>query len=145
MALTLTPSSFVLTANSAQADVGMTINSSQSTTPGVYNFTVVAKYGTSSNTYGFTVDLVKYLITAYGQSFSPNNLTVKEGSTVYWFNLYINDDFPEPNVMFTSGTSAQSPFMGPYGSYSYTFTTPGAYTYVSTPIQGMNGTIIVTA
>jgi len=143
-ALTLSKNSLELSTNSPDA-VGMTINASPSVAPGVYNFTVLAKYGTTSAPYGFTVNVVKYLVVMLDDRFNPGNLTVTQGSTIYWVNLDVfNIRDPTHNVFFTSGTSAQSADMNPYDTYSYTFTTPGTYPYISTSNPEMAGTIIVT-
>jgi plastocyanin len=144
LSLTLQHNSVELSSN-AQAFLGMTINASQSVTPGVYNFNVSADYGTSSVKYGFAVNVVKYLVVMLDDNFSPGNLTVAQGSTVYWINLDVfNIRDPTHNVYFTSGISTTSPDMVPYDTYSYTFTAPGTYPYISTSNPEMAGTIIVT-
>lgn len=132
----------------AKVAVGMTINASQSVTTGDYKLTAVAKYGTSMKTFDFTVRVVQYLIFLSQNSFSPNGLTVKSGSTVFWINL----DYPagvDPeihNVIFTSGTTAHSGDMANGNSYSFTFTAPGTYAYYcSYHPPGMKGTVTVTA
>lgn len=128
--------------------MGMTVSSSQSVTPGVYTVTVLAKYGASTTTYDLTVDVAKYLIVAQNYAFHPGNLTVPQGSTIYWVNFDVSNSGSTPeahNVVFTSGSSAQSPRMDTYDSWSYTFSTPGTYSYFSALNPLMTGTITVTA
>jgi plastocyanin len=135
-------------ATGGKAFVPMTINSSQSLTPGDYKIHVGAAYGTSSKSLDITVKVVQYLIFEQSNSFGPPNLTVKQGSTVFWINL----DSPasvDPeihDVVFSSGTSAQSPDMAQYNTYSFTFSAPGTYAYhCAFHPPDMKGTIIVTA
>jgi plastocyanin len=122
----------------------MTINASQSVTPGVYNFNVSADYGTSSVKYGFAVNVVKYLVVTLNTEFIPANLTVTQGSTVYWMNLDYTNEYPE-NVVFSSSALPSSPGLNYLDTYSYTFTTPGTYSYSSPANVGMVGSITVTA
>jgi plastocyanin len=143
LSLTLQRNSVELSSN-VEAFLGMTINASQSVAPGLYNFTVLANYGTSSTKYGFTVNVVKYLVVTLYTTFVPGNLTVTQGSTVYWINLDYNNQYPE-NVVFASGALPQSPGLSYLDTYSYTFTTPGTYPYSSPANVGMVGTITVTA
>lgn len=121
----------------------MTVNSSQSVAPGAYKITIVAKYGASSATCDLTVNVVKYLITIPNNvnEFIPQNLTVKQGSTVFWFNQDADNPY---DVVFTSGSSAQSGAIVPFGWYSYTFSSTGTYSYFSTVNKFMTGTITVT-
>jgi plastocyanin len=143
--LKFVPGSLNVTTDQTQlAYAQLTINSTQSVTPGVYNFTVGAYYGQSSTTASLRVRVVNYLVIVPNNldEFDPSNLTVKVGSTVYWINTDLNNMC---DVVFTSGTSAQSPEIGPYATYSYTFTAPGTYSYHSTSALGMVGTITVTA
>jgi len=143
LALTLQHNSVELSSN-AQAFLGMTINASQSVAPGVYNFTVSANYGTTSTKYGFAVNVVKYLVVTLNLTFVPGNLTVTQGSAVYWMNLDYTNEYPE-NVVFASAALPQSPGLSYLDWYSYTFTTPGTYPYSSPANPDMVGTITVTA
>jgi plastocyanin len=152
LALTFSPSSVDLPPNvlSPGITVTMTINSSQTATPGAYKVTVVAKYGTSMATYNLKVNVAEYLVLEQNFAFHPDNLTVKQGSTVYWINMDTSalmdiENSEIHNVVFSSGLPAKSQAMGTYDSYGYTFTTPGTYSYSSTFNPGMTGTITVTA
>jgi plastocyanin len=128
------------------ASVVMMINSSQSLAPGDYKVTVAVTYGTSSKTQDITVRVVKYLILESGNGFNPSSLTVKQGSTVYWINMDTPGVDPEiHNVVFSSGTTATSPDMMQYATYSYTFTAAETYAYHCVYHPGMTGTITVTA
>jgi plastocyanin len=155
-ALTFVPTSINVTTDQTQvAYATMTISSNQTVTPGTYSFNVTAKvqvidnggiyyYGDFySTTTSLRVKVVNYLVVIPNNEdvFDPNNLTVNVGSTVYWFNADLNGLF---DVTFTSGSTAQSPLIQPYGSYSYTFTTPGTYSYHNSGTLGMTGTITVT-
>jgi plastocyanin len=122
----------------------MKINSSQSVTPGVYDISVVAKYGTNSTTYDLQVSVVKYLVTIPNnlEQFSPENLTVKQGSTVFWINLDKDNPY---DVAFASGSSSQSGPIEPGNTFSHTFTSTGTYSYFSSLNPIMTGTITVTA
>jgi plastocyanin len=130
-------------AGTPDATALMKINSSQSVTPGVYDITVVVKYGTNSTTYDLQVNVVKYLVTIPNnlEQFSPENLTVTPGSTVFWINLDKDNTY---DVAFTSGSSAQSGPIEPAGTFSYTFTSTGTYSYFSSLNPVMTGTITVT-
>lgn len=76
-------------------------------------------------------------ITVSNFSFTPATLTVKAGTTVTWTN--------QDSVAHTA-TSDNGAFGGalpPGGSYSFTFKTPGTYTYHCRIHPGMTATIIV--
>jgi plastocyanin len=155
-ALTFIPTPINVTTDQTQlAYATITIGSDSTVAPGVYNLNVTAKvqvidrggvyyYGNFySTTSALRVKVVSYLVVIPNNQdlFDPNNLTVPVGSTVYWFNADLNNMF---DVTFTSGSSAQSPVLNPYESYSYTFTAPGTYHYIDSGSLGMTGTIIVT-
>ncbi len=75
-----------------------------------------------------------------GFAFSPASITVKAGTTVTWTN---NDPFTH-NVV---GDSAPSGFgssnFGNGQTYSFTFDTPGTYTYLCSIHPQMTGTVVV--
>lgn len=79
--------------------------------------------------------------------YSPNVVTVKVGTTVTWVN---NDDqahtVTSGSVDGYSGTpdgKFDSGFIDPGGSWSYTFTEPGVYTYYCLPHPWMKAKVIV--
>jgi plastocyanin len=155
LALTLTTNLVNLTTD-ARAFVGMRVTSSQSATPGDYKVTVVAKYGTSSTmTYDVPVKVVQYLVIMQNNVLHPSNLTVKQGSTIYWMNMDAPADSaggmpgsdPEiHDVDFLSGSSAESPDLMLYSFYSFTLTDPGTYLYhCSFHPLSMHGIITVTS
>jgi len=74
--------------------------------------------------------------------FSPSTITVVIGvnSTVIW----TNDDSAEHTVTATNN-SFNSGYIQPGQSFTYTFTTPGTYTYYCTIHPWMKGTVIVKA
>jgi len=70
-------------------------------------------------------------------SFHPGTLTVSAGTTVTWTD---KDPFTHHNVI---GDGWASPNLSMGDKYSYTFTTPGTYTYKCSHHTWMKGTIIV--
>jgi plastocyanin len=131
----------------AKAQVLMTINASQSVTLGDYHFTISGKSGSRTNTLDLKVRVVQYLVIEQGNAFHPRNLTVKQGSMVYWLNFDSpgGGDSGVHNVIFGSGSSAKSPDMQTYDEYSYTFTSLGTYSYFCAYHPGMTGTVTVTS
>jgi LysM repeat protein len=78
--------------------------------------------------------------------FRPAQRTVSAGTTVTWLN---NEDPGGPVYTVTSGQPGQpnglfsSGNILPGGTYNFTFTTPGNYSYFSTTDPNMTGEIIV--
>jgi plastocyanin len=150
LSLGFSPSSVTLTTDtvhifgSPDFSTLMRLNSSKTLTPGVYDITVMAKNGANSTKYDLKVNVVEYLVVMpnNANAFSPRNLTVKLGSTVFWINLDTDNEF---DVAFTSGSSAHSGPIPSYGSYSYSFASVGTYSYYSPINDVMTGTITVTA
>ena len=73
--------------------------------------------------------------------FQPNVLTVKVGTTVTWTNKEsLQHTVTSDTGLFDSGLLSQG------GTFSYTFTKAGEYSYYCTPHRGlgMTGKIIVT-
>jgi len=130
-----------------KSSIQMTIGTAPTLAPGDYKVTVVAHYGTNSKSFDFTVKVVQYLVSLQGNNFSPGALTLKTGSTVWWINMDApaGGDPEIHNVVFSSGSTAHSPDMAQYDSYSQTFTTAGAYAYFCAYHPGMKGTVTVTA
>lgn len=76
-------------------------------------------------------------VTVSNFSFGPKEITVKVGDTVTWKN--------EDNVDHTA-TADNGSFDGDLpsdGEFSYTFSTPGTYSYYCKPHPHMKGTVIV--
>lgn len=71
--------------------------------------------------------------------FQPSSLTVNVGDTVVWTNR----GFTAHTTTSDTGMWA-SPFLGTGGSFSFTFNSPGTFTYYCVPHPFMRGTIIVT-
>ncbi|MGX1675336.1 plastocyanin/azurin family copper-binding protein [Streptomyces sp. NPDC055400] len=77
-----------------------------------------------------------------GYAFGPRSLTITAGDTVTW----VNRDTAPHNVRTTSGpASFHSPMLNKGGTWSYTFTTVGTYSYVCTVHPGMTAQIVVKA
>ncbi len=82
------------------------------------------------------------------KGFTPNSITVVIGvnNTVVWTN---NDASPHmvtaDDGSFDSGNLAPAGNGSPGGTYPYTFTKPGVYTYHCTYHPWMTGTVIVKA
>src|SRR3954452_9025661 len=70
--------------------------------------------------------------------FSPERLTVKVGTTVIWTN---RDDIP--HTVAAKDRGFKSKVMDTDESYSFTFSTPGEYSYFCSLHPHMVGTIVV--
>ena len=70
--------------------------------------------------------------------FGPERLTVKVGTTVTWNN---HDDIP--HTVAAKDRAFKSKVMDTDESYSFTFATPGEYTYFCSLHPHMTGTIVV--
>lgn len=73
-------------------------------------------------------------------TFKPQRLTVKAGTTVTWTN---RDDIP--HAIAATDKSFKSKVLDTDNSYSFTFTTPGSYTYFCSLHPHMTGTVVVEA
>ena len=69
----------------------------------------------------------------------PATLTVPAGSTVTWIN---QDDVPH-NIVSSEGKILKSPILDTDQKFSYTFTTPGTYSYYCGIHPKMTGKVIV--
>lgn len=80
-------------------------------------------------------------ISIKGFAFAPQSITVKAGSAVTWTN---NDSFAH-TVTSAAGSPASfdSASLGAGKSFSFTFDTPGTYSYVCDFHGQMTGTIII--
>jgi plastocyanin len=70
--------------------------------------------------------------------FSPERLTVKVGTTVTWTN---HDDIP--HTVAAKDRTFKSKVMDTDESFSFTFSTPGEYTYFCSLHPHLTGTIVV--
>jgi plastocyanin len=70
--------------------------------------------------------------------FSPARLTVKAGTTVTWTN---HDD--SPHTVAAKDRGFKSKVMDTDESFTFTFSTPGEYTYFCSLHPHMTGTIVV--
>ena len=76
-------------------------------------------------------------VTVKNFAFSPSKLTVKTGTKVTWkFEDTAKHNVTSDNNKFKS-KDIQT------GSYSYTFNSPGTYTYICSLHQYMKGTVTV--
>ncbi len=73
--------------------------------------------------------------------FSPATLSVAAGTKVVWTN---STDVPHTVTSDTGSTLASSMISPSGGTFSFTFTKPGTYTYHCTVHPYMKGTIVVT-
>ncbi|WP_167106634.1 cupredoxin family copper-binding protein [Mycobacterium sp. DL592] len=78
-------------------------------------------------------------VTITNFAFVPAALTVTVGATVTWSN---HDE--EPHTVAADDGSFHSPGMDTNGTYSYTFTKPGSYSYICSIHPFMHGTVVVT-
>jgi len=78
-----------------------------------------------------------------GMSFSPTNKTIAKGTTVKWTNkdsyshTVTSGKTGSPTGLFDSGT------LGSNGTFSYTFSQTGVFTYYCKLHSSMSGTITV--
>ena len=74
-------------------------------------------------------------------AFYPANLDVKVGTTVTW----INESMGTHTVTFNDSSITSSGNLSHDGTFSYTFTKAGVYTYYCDLHETMTGQITVTA
>lgn len=132
---------------SGQEDLTLNLAADKSIAPGDYTITIQAASGNYAAKVSFTVRVTQHLVIAYLNAFGPSSLTVKAGDTVYWLNLGGNGG-PENTYDITfNSLKVQSPQLNGnlFESFSYTFTTPGTYTYYCSLVTDMTGTITVTS
>lgn len=84
--------------------------------------------------------VVRIVVNAGSNSFSPNPVEVKVGETVTW----INDDSSRHTVTSKDDGIFDSGMMGKGQSFSYTFDKAGEYPYFCSPHPSMVGTVVVT-
>ena len=72
--------------------------------------------------------------------FQPATLSVKAGTTVTW----VHTGQVTHNVLSVQVADLRSPDLRPGDRYSYTFKTPGTYTYYCSYHEGMSAAITVT-
>ena len=73
-----------------------------------------------------------------GFKFDPGTVTIKSGTKVTW-----TQDDSVPHTIVSDTGLFTSPNLSKGDTYSFTFTTPGTYTYHCSIHPGMTGTIIV--
>ena len=87
-------------------------------------------------------EATSHSVTINQYAYGPGSLTVKQGDTVTW----TNQDTAAHDVVVTSGpVSFRSPMLDKGESWSYTFTTPGAYSYICSVHPDMRGSVTATA
>ncbi|MGA9869969.1 MAG: cupredoxin family copper-binding protein [Rhodococcus sp. (in: high G+C Gram-positive bacteria)] len=77
-------------------------------------------------------------VTVADMSYSPADITVGVGDTVTW----VFDDGGMAHDVVADDKAFRSP-LAKSGSYSFTFTEPGTFTYHCTPHPDMVGTVTV--
>jgi plastocyanin len=77
-------------------------------------------------------------VTITAVTYSPNSLTVSQGSTVTWTNSDVG-----PHTVTSDGGLFNSGSIAPGGKYSYTFPSTGTFPYHCTIHPNMVGTIVV--
>ncbi|MGV8176675.1 MAG: cupredoxin domain-containing protein [Candidatus Bilamarchaeaceae archaeon] len=78
-------------------------------------------------------------VTISSGKFAPQDVTVKAGGVVTWTNT----DTMAHIITFLNMDGAESGVMATGGTYAITFSTPGAYDYMSKKIPTMTGTVTV--
>jgi plastocyanin len=134
--------------SSIQDDVIYTLFANASVTPGNYNVSLVAGYGSTTSSLSFTVTVVTYLVTISNDLFSPDTITVPAGATVYWINSDLEIGNNEIHDVNFNPSPLHSPVLYPnprYDSWSYTFATAGTYHYYDDYTLNLKGTVIVTS
>jgi plastocyanin len=87
-------------------------------------------------------EATSHTVTIKQYAYGPGSLTVKQGDTVTW----TNQDTAAHDVVVTSGpVSFRSPMLDQGESWSHTFTTPGAYSYICSVHPDMKGTVTAVA
>jgi len=132
----------------SQPFVGFSLVADKSLAPGKYTVNVVGTSGSVTQNLAFSVNVVQYLVVAQGNHFGPQSLTVPNGATVYWLNLDSPSQDPEVHNIVFATPNVHSPDIGPaptYGTFSYTFTSAGSFSYQCVYHPGMTGTVTVTA
>lgn len=95
-------------------------------------------YGTSGGTNGTGVQGANEVL-IQNMSFSPATITVSAGTTVTWTNKdAIAHTVTSDNNLFNSGN------IGSNGTFSYTFSTAGSFSYHCSIHPTMKGTVVVT-
>ena len=82
-------------------------------------------------------------ITIKSFSFSPQEMTVKQGTTVTWMN-----QDPVPHTIVSDAGAPEAISSEPISqgaSFSFTFTKPGTYPYHCSIHPSMTGSVIVTS
>ena len=120
------------------AGCGTSTSTSSGTNTAAPTTTAAPAGTTSSNS---SVAQVKITEQDEKYGFAPATLTVAKGTRVEWSNT---TDAPH-TVTSDSGTTLASSMINPSGgSFSFTFSQPGTYTYHCTVHPYMKGTIVVT-
>ena len=123
------------TGGTTSTSTGATTSTS---TGGTTSTSTGATTSTSTSTTSTTAAGGEFEIDISGSAFQPANATVSKGTTVRWRN---RDGFPHTTTsndgVWTASLSADERF-------SFTFNTPGTYTYICSIHPSMTGTITVT-
>jgi amicyanin len=75
-----------------------------------------------------------------GYAYGPATLTIKVGDTVTWTN---HDQAPHDAVTTAGPAQFRSPMLATGQTWSFTFTTPGTYSYYCSIHPDMRGQIVV--
>jgi len=135
----------VIPDGTASGKVTVSLLASASAPPGVESFNITADQGGARHVQTFQFQVVKYLVVTVGDTFVPSNMTVSQGSTVYWMrtNGAISQyDNGQHNVDIRV-PGAVSPTLAQYESWSYVFAQPGGFSYYCTYHPSMTGEIVV--
>jgi plastocyanin len=96
-------------------------------------------YVTASGAYVIQTALQSDSVTINAGAFAPASLNVSVGTTVTWDNASgASQSVTSTTVPYTYDSGS----IAPGGTYSFTFVSPGTYSYSSTP-GGFGGTIVV--
>lgn len=128
------------------------VDASAAVVPGNYTLEIGASSNGVVQSVTLKVMVVQNIVYLQGFSFLPTNLTVSQGSTVYFYNADAPHnwcgafDSGDKVISFTSGTSTTSPTVSSFTSWSFTFSAPGTYTYIDTDhVDSGTASVVVTA
>ncbi len=79
-------------------------------------------------------------VTISGFAYAPQHITVPKGTKVTWTNL----DSASHTITSDSVAGPTSSLLPEGGTYSFTFTVPGTYSYHCSPHPTMTGSVVVT-
>ncbi len=103
-----------------------------------HNFAAAMTQGTTTASTASGPKQAANEVWIWAREFRPNTLTVPVGTKVTWINKEGED-----HTITSSKAGLFDASVGPFGSWSFTFTDPGSYEYYCGPHSAMTGVINV--